>query len=103
MFSFAKMSNMNREYKESFDSAVPLTLHTLEELKSRGFQYVRVNAFTHERRPDYMEPRYVVLSPLTQLSENREQAGIYEPIDSPILIEWANSPNVGFKVFVANC
>jgi hypothetical protein len=92
---------MKSEEKDNGDAAVPLTLHTLKELKSQGFQYVQVNGFSHGKCLDYMEPSYFLLSPLKQLSEGREQKGIYEPIDSQILKEWASFPDEGIKVFVA--
>jgi len=61
---------------------------------------VLVNAFSHGRCPDYIEPSYFMLSPLMHLSEDREQKGIYESIDSQILVDWANTPNEGIKVFI---
>jgi len=92
---------MMNEPKDTIDAAIPLTLHALKELKSQGFQYVMVDAFSHGKCMDYMEPSYFVLSPVKQLSEDGEQKGIYESIDSQILREWAIFPDEGVKVFIA--
>lgn len=91
---------MKNEMKENFGPAVAFTLQTLEKLKTRGFQYVRVNAFTQDKRMDYMEPHYFMLIPVKELPDNINEKGIYEPINSQLLIDWANSPNEGIKVFV---
>jgi hypothetical protein len=47
---------MKNETKENFATTVLFTLQALDELKDKGFRYVRVNAFTHDKRLDYMEP-----------------------------------------------
>jgi hypothetical protein len=86
--------------EEKLAPAAPLTLAVLEELQSRGFKYVIVNAFAHDNRPDYMEPHYFVLQPVKQLPEDVNQKGIYEPIESPLLREWAESAHEGTRIFV---
>jgi hypothetical protein len=91
---------MKNETKENFGPTVAFTLQALEELKSRGFRYVRVNAFTQDKRMDYMEPRYFVLAPIKDLPDDMSKKGIYEPINSQLLTDWANSPDEGIKVFV---
>ncbi len=91
---------MKNETKENFGSTVELTLQTLEDLKNRGFLYVRVNAFTQDKRMDYMEPRYFVLIPVKELSDDVDKKGIYEPVNSRLLADWANFPNEGIKVYV---
>jgi len=91
---------MKNEIKENFGPTVVFTLQALEELKNRGFRYVRVNAFTQDKRLDYMEPRYFVLAPIKDLPDDMNKKGIYEPINSQLLIDWANSPDEGIKVFV---
>jgi len=91
---------MKNENKENFGPKAVLTLQNLQELKKRGFQYVRVNAFTQDKRLDYMEPHYIVLVPMKELSDDMDKKGIYEAIDSSMLKNWANSPDEGIKVFV---
>lgn len=92
---------MRNEYKDNVDAVVPLTLQTLKELKSRGFQYVLVDAFLHGKCPDHIQPAYFVLSPLKELPKDKEKKGIYESLDSHILLEWASSPAEGIKVYIA--
>ncbi|HVU55953.1 MAG TPA: hypothetical protein VHD83_12905 [Puia sp.] len=79
-----------------------LTLAVLEELKRKGFKYVIVNGFTHDRRSDYMEPYYFVLEPVKQLPDDASKKGIYEPIDSALLMEWAKYSHEGARVFVSS-
>lgn len=81
--------------------AVELTLQTLEDLRNRGFQYVRVDAFTQDNRPDYMEPHYFVLEPIIDIPDDISQKGIYEPINSKLLAEWASLPHEGVKIYVS--
>jgi hypothetical protein len=91
---------MKKENKEKFAPGRALTLHALAELRHHGFLYVRVDAFTQNMRPDYMEPHYFVLTPIKNLPDDVNKKGIYEPIDSPMLTDWANSPDVGIKVYL---
>jgi len=91
---------MKNEPRENSSQAVELTPQTLEDLKNRGFRYVRVDAFTQDKRSDYMEPRYFMLEPIKDLPDDVNKKGIYEPINSDLLTEWANSPHEGIKVYV---
>ena len=92
---------MKNEAKENFGPTVIFTLEALERLKARGFQYVRVNAFTHDKRLDYMEPHYFVLVPFKDLQDDPDKKGIYEPINSQLLAAWALLPEEGIKVLLA--
>ena len=91
---------MKNATKENLGPSVVFTLQVLEKLKAGGFRYVRVNAFTTDKRMDYIEPHYFMLTPLKELPDDINKKGIYEPINSPLLIDWANFPNEGIKVFV---
>lgn len=92
---------MKNELKGYFGKVVPLTCEALKKLKDAGFRYVQVNAFTLDKRLDYMEPHYFVLMPLKNLPEDNNKKGIYEPIGSPLLVTWANCPDEGIQVFIA--
>jgi len=91
---------MRNETKSFFGAAVAFTTEALTELKGRGFLYVGVNAFSREKRPDYMEPYYIVLAPMKELPAETEKKGIYEPVDSPMLADWANRPGEGIEVWI---
>ena len=91
---------MKNEAKENHGQTVIFTLKVLKELKDKGYRYVRVNAFTHDKRLDYVEPHYFVLVPFKDLTDDPDKKGIYEPINSQILTEWAKLSNEGIKVFV---
>jgi hypothetical protein len=92
---------MKNNSKEKSCKVVELTLQTLEELFNKGFRYVRVNAFSHDNRPDYMDPHYFVLEPIIDIPEDMDKKGIYEPVNSKLLIEWARLPNERTKVYIS--
>jgi hypothetical protein len=77
-----------------------LTPAALEELKKKGFKYVIVSGYAHDNRPDYMEAHYFVLEPVKQLPEDVNKKGIYEPIESPLLMEWAKHPHEGTRILI---
>lgn len=91
---------MKNDSKES-ESKKKLTPASLQNLKKKGFRYVQVQGFSPDKHLDYMEPRYFVLVPLKNLPTETDQKGIYEPIESDILTEWANAEEEGFDVFLA--
>lgn len=91
---------MKNESKEP-ESKKKLTLASLQSLKKKGFRYVQVQGFSPDKHLDYMEPRYFVLVPMKNLPTETDQKGIYEPIESEILAEWANTEDEGFDVFLA--
>lgn len=92
---------MKNESRESFGPTTHLTPGILYKLKNKGFRYVQVIGFTSDKRPDYMEPRYFMLVPVKDLPGNQQQKGIYEPIDSKFLLDWASAPDEGVEVLVA--
>jgi len=77
-----------------------LTPEVLEELIKRGFKYMIVSSYSHDKRPDYMEPHYFILEPVKQLPDDVNKKGIYEPIESPLLMEWAKHPHVGARILI---
>jgi len=91
---------MKNDSRES-ESKKKLTLASLQSLKKKGFRYVQVQGFSPDKHLDYMEPRYFVLVPMKNLPTETDQKGIYEPIESEILTEWANTEDEGFDVFLA--
>jgi hypothetical protein len=91
---------MKKEVEHNMGSTYRLTLQSLQKLIDKGFQYVLVEGFTTDRRLDYMEPSYFLLQPLKNLPNDINKKGIYEPIDSKILLEWARFPDVGTKVLI---
>jgi hypothetical protein len=93
---------MKNETRENFASTTRLTVQGLQKLKDRGFRYVQVKGFTMDRRLDYTELRYFMLVPIKDFSDDPNKMGIYEPIDSKILQEWASFPNDGVEVLVAD-
>ena len=93
---------MKNETAKNFESPKTLTRQALQHLKDKGFQFVQVRGFTLDRRQDYLEPRILVLFPIKDLPEDPNKKDIYEPIDSKILADWADTPDDGMKIFVAS-
>jgi hypothetical protein len=91
---------MKAETKEDFGATTPFTSAALQILINKGFQYVQVKGFTADRRLDYMEPRFLVLIPVKSLPEDGK-IEIYEPINSQLLVDWANHPQEGMKVLIS--
>jgi|SRR5882757_620597 len=91
---------MKNETRENFQSTTRLTSKGLQNLKDMGFRYVQIKGFTMDKRLDYMELRYFMLVPIKDLPEDPNKKEIYEPIDSEILMNWANSPDDGVEVLV---
>lgn len=93
------MKNEIRE--EDFGATVPFTVAVLESLKNGGFQFVQVKGFTADKKLDYMEPRYLVLTPMKALPVEPGKIEIYEPINSQLLQDWATNPGNGMKVLIS--
>ena len=85
---------------EHSTSAARLTKQSLQYLKDSGYRFVLVRGYTRDRRVDYIELSYFTLIPVKELSEDPNKKGIYEPIDSPILMEWANFPDERVRVII---
>lgn len=83
---------MTIEERQSLGTTTPLTPVMLQKLKNKGFRYMQVNGFSSDKRLDYMEPRYFILVPLKDLPAEADKKGIYEPIDSKLLLQWASLP-----------
>lgn len=92
---------MKNETKENFGTTAPFTIAALETLKNKGFRYVQVKGFTSDKRLDYMEPRYLVLIPLKELPVDGSTIEIYEPINSKLLLEWANQPRDRMEILIS--
>ncbi len=92
---------MKNETRENFEFTTRLTSQGLQSLKDKGFRYVQIKGFTMDKRLDYMELRYFMLVPIKDLPDDPNKKEIYEPIDSEILMNWANSPDDGIEVLVA--
>ena len=80
-------------------SSIRLTRQTLQKLKEGGYRYVLVESYTLDRRSDHIEINHFLLKPVRELPRTGEQ-GIFEPIDSHVLREWADHPDSGIKAFI---
>lgn len=91
---------MTIEERQRLGTTTPLTPVTLQKLKNKGFRYIQVNGFSSDKKLDYMEPRYFILVPLKDLPAEPDRKGIYEPIDSKLLLQWANLPKDDSDIFI---
>ncbi|HUB60231.1 MAG TPA: hypothetical protein VL978_06010 [Puia sp.] len=83
-------------------SAIRLTRQSLEKLKEGGYRFVLVESYTVDRRPEHIELNHFLLKPVKELPLAGDW-GIFEPIDSHILSEWADHPDNGIKAFIDPC
>jgi hypothetical protein len=91
---------MTNEERQNLGAVTPFTLPALQKLKNRGFRFMQVNGFSSDKRLDYMEPRYFILVPLKDLPTENDRKGIYEPIDSQLMLDWANIPPASSDIFI---
>jgi hypothetical protein len=80
-------------------SAARLTRQTLQELKDKGFLFVLVRSYTLDRRVDYIQMNHFALKPVRELPSDPGEMGIYAPIDSEILLDWAEGGR-GIQAFI---
>lgn len=83
--------------------SIRLTHQTLQELKDKGFRYVLVKGYIPDRRHAYIELNHFVLVPVTELPVDPGKKEIYAPIDSEILLDWANSMDGGVVAYIETC
>ena len=81
-------------------SAVRLTDQTLQELKDKGFRYVLVIGYIPDQRRSYIQLNHFTLVPVIELPLEPGEKEIYAPIDSDILLDWANSADEEFIAYI---
>lgn len=84
----------------NYKPVIKLTKDSLQHLKDNGFKYVLVKGYTVDRCRDYIELNNIILTPVKNLSKDPEKKGIFEPIESKILSDWAENPKSGVKVVI---
>lgn len=94
---------MTNEVKNNFLSHGPLTFEALDNLQQKGYKYLQVQGYTLDHHPEYVEPHYLMLVPIKDLSVKREQMDIYEDIDSNLIKEWVKAGNNNrLEIFLAD-
>jgi hypothetical protein len=83
---------MTNETKNNYLHHKPLTTEALQNLQQKGYKYLQVQGFTLDHHAEYVEPHYLMLVPVKELSANMD---IYEPIDSDLINEWVTAGNGG--------
>ena len=94
---------MTNENKGNFHNHGPLTMEALARLQNKGYKYLQVQGFTLDHHPEYVEPHYIMLVPIMNLSSSRSKMDIYEDINSSMIAEWATSQkgNESLEIFLA--
>jgi hypothetical protein len=94
---------MTNETKNNFLNHSPLTIEALTNLQDKGYKYLQVQGFTLDHHPEYVEPHYIMLVPIRNLSTNRSKMDIYEDINSAMIREWATlqKSDESLEIFLA--
>jgi hypothetical protein len=92
---------MRKGSAEAKFGTIVFNLESLDNLKRLGYKYVQVKGLTVDRHYEYVEPHFLVLIPLRDLSSESIGNGIYEPIESDLLLQWANEVNDFTEILIA--
>ncbi|PWT96772.1 MAG: hypothetical protein C5B52_15105 [Bacteroidetes bacterium] len=95
------MTEYTSRQKENNNQKAPVPFNgkELEKMIERGFTHVQVSAYTRDKSLDYVDPHYIILTPLKLAKGNQTGLDIYESIHSELLLNWANAEE-GIKVWV---
>ncbi len=84
---------MRKAIIEASSGNVDFSAAALDQLLAEGYVYVQVKGFTIDKHCEYVDPHTLVLVPLKALPTDPVEKDIYEPIQSPILYQWATEVN----------
>ena len=95
---------MTNEVKNNFLNHKPLSIEALNSLQKKGYRYLQVQGFTLDHHPEYVEPHYLMLVPIKELSVNPENMDIYEDINSELIKDWVkiSGNNDRLDIFLAD-
>ena len=95
---------MTSEIKNNFLNHKPLSFDNLNKLQEKGYRYLQVQGYTLDHHPEYVEPHYLMLVPIKELSVNPEKMDIYEEINSDLIKAWVNAAdnNDRLEIFLAD-
>jgi hypothetical protein len=80
--------------------SIRLTVRSLQQVKDKGFQYVLIKSYAPDRRHDYIQLNHLILVPVVELPRESGEKEIFAPIDSEIILDWANSPDKDFIAYI---
>ena len=92
---------MRKGIAEAKGRTIVFDLRALNELKELGYKFVQVKGLTIDRHYEYIEPHFLVLIPFKKLSSGILEKGIYEPLESDLLFQWASEVNLYTEIVVA--
>ncbi len=89
---------MKNEVKNNFLNHRPLTCEALNKLQQKGYKYLQVQGYTMDHHLEYVDPHYLMLVPIKELSPSRSKMDVYEAIDSDIIREWVKTADTSDRV-----
>jgi hypothetical protein len=92
---------MRKGIAEAKSGTVGFDLKILNKLKELGYKFVQVKGLTIDRHYEYIEPHFLILIPFKKLSSGNLERGIYEPLESELLFQWACEINDYTEIVVA--
>jgi len=94
---------MTNENKNNYLGHGTLSFEALDRLEQQGYKYLQVQGFTLDHHPEYVEPHYLMLVPIKELSARREKMDIYEEINSDLIRQWVTAADNGdrLEIFLA--
>ena len=92
---------MRKGIAEAKGRTIVFDLRALNELKELGYKFVQVKGLTIDRHYEYIDPHFLILIPFKKLSSGILEKGIYEPLESDLLFQWASEVNLYTEIVVA--
>ena len=93
---------MRKGIADGRSAMIPLSAKALRQLDERGFKFVQVRGLTSDWHYEYIEPYLLLLMPVKELPRDQGEKDIYEPISSPLLLQWALERNEDPMIFIGN-
>jgi hypothetical protein len=91
---------MKHNHRRDAGPKIRLTPKSLQQLKDEGYRFALIKDYLvdiHGRRVDL---NHFTIEPVNRLPTERAKMEIFAPIDSEILLAWANSAGEGIEAFI---
>jgi hypothetical protein len=92
---------MRKGESDGKTATTKLSIEALQTLEDKGYRFVQVIGLTLDKHYDYVEPHFLILIPMKELPTDQSKKGIYEPIGSDLLKQWAVDSNSSTDVFIS--
>ena len=92
---------MRKAVSEGRAATSRLSIEILERLQAKGYSFVQVKWLTPDNHYDFVVPASIVLIPMRDLPTDPARKDVYEPVDSDLLRQWAQSKNNTIQVYIS--